>query len=46
MLAVAITDIQSLYESQPLLTQVDGFPQLSTDTDSADEDETNDDSAG
>ena len=26
MLAVAITDIQSLYEGQPLLTQVGGFP--------------------
>ena len=25
MLAVAVTDIQSLYESQPLLTQVGGF---------------------
>lgn len=26
MLAVAITDIQVLYENQPLLTQEGGFP--------------------
>lgn len=26
MLTVAITDIQALYESQPLLVQVGGFP--------------------
>lgn len=33
MLAVAVTDIQSLYENQPLLTQVGGFPPPSSGVD-------------
>ena len=43
MLVVAVTDIQSLYESQPLLTQVGGFPQpssgLDTDTEESEEED-------
>lgn len=47
MLAVAIADIQALYESQPLLTQVGGFPLpgSSTDMDDVAENEEEDGSA-
>ena len=44
MLAVAITDIQALYESQPLLTQVGGFPAPGS-SEEADENEEEDGSA-
>jgi hypothetical protein len=35
MLAVSIDHIQALYESQPLLTQVGGFPSPGSGTDEA-----------
>jgi len=36
MLAVATSDIQAVYESQPLLTQVGGFPPVGSGDASAD----------
>jgi hypothetical protein len=49
MLAVAHDHIQALYEGQPLLTQVGGFPPPGSGTDEAGADkaeEANDASAG
>ena len=46
MLAVAITDIQSLYEGQPLLTQMGGFSPPSTDAEDAEREEKDDAASG